>query len=78
MYLQKYFYSLLQDSRKKFLTVRLVRHWEQVIHRSCGCPKPGSVQDQIGWGPEHPGLVEDVPAHSQGIGSRQSFRSIPI
>ncbi|KAJ7411391.1 hypothetical protein WISP_102642 [Willisornis vidua] len=37
---------------------------EQVAH-SCGCPIPGSVQGQVGWGSEQPGLVEGVPAHSR-------------
>jgi len=36
---------------------------EQVAQRSCGCPLPGSVQGQAGWGFEQPGLVEGVPAH---------------
>jgi len=40
----------------------------RVAHRSCGCPLPGSVQDQAGWGFEQPGLVEGVPAHGKGVG----------
>jgi len=32
---------------------------EQVAQRSCGCPFPGSVQGQVGWSSEQPGLVED-------------------
>jgi len=42
---------------------------EQVSQRSCGCPLPGSVQGQVGWGFEHPGLVEGVPAHGRGVGT---------
>jgi len=42
---------------------------EQVAQRNCGCPIPGSVQDQVGWGFEQPGLVEGVPAHARGVGS---------
>ncbi|KAK4831240.1 hypothetical protein QYF61_016472, partial [Mycteria americana] len=30
---------------------------EQVTQRSCDCPIPGSVQGQVGWGFEQPGLV---------------------
>ena len=45
--------------------------------RSCGCPLPGSVQGQAGWGFEQPGLVEGVPAHGRGVGTRGSVRSLP-
>ena len=51
--------------------------WEQVVQRSCGCPLPGSVQDQVGWSSEQPGLVEDVPAYGRGVGTRWSLRSLP-
>ncbi|KAK4814803.1 hypothetical protein QYF61_027248 [Mycteria americana] len=34
---------------------------EQVAQRSCGCPVPGSVQGQVGWGFEQAGLVEGWP-----------------
>jgi len=37
---------------------------------SCGCPLPGSVQGQVGWSSEQPGLVEDVPAHDRQVGTR--------
>jgi len=30
----------------------------------------GNIQGQIGWGFEHPGLVEGVPAHGRGFGTR--------
>ena len=43
---------------------------EQVIQRNSGCPIPGSVQGQFGWGFEQPGLVEGVPAHGRGIETR--------
>jgi len=39
----------------------------QVAQRSCGCPLPGSDQGQVGWGLEHPGLVEGVPARGRGL-----------
>jgi len=58
------------DIRKKFFTVRVVRHWNRFAQRSCGCPLPGSVQGQVGWGFEHPGLVEGVSAHYRGDGTR--------
>ena len=43
---------------------------KQVAQRGCGCPIPGSVQGQAGWGFEQPGLVEGVPAHGRGVGTR--------
>jgi len=42
----------------------------QVAQRSCGCPLPGSVQGQVGWGFELPGLAEGIPAHGRGVGTR--------
>jgi len=55
------------DIRKKFFTMRVVKHWKQVAQRSWGCPLPRSVQGQAGWSSEQPGLVEDVPAHGRGL-----------
>ena len=52
--------------RKKFFTVRAVRHWH-----SCpdsGCPIPGGIQSQVGWGPGQPQLVGSGPAHGRGLG----------
>jgi len=43
---------------------------KQVAQRSCGCPLPESVQGQVGWSSEQPGLVEDVPAYDRGVGTR--------
>jgi len=43
---------------------------EQVAQRSCDCPLPGSVQGQVGWGLEQPGLVKGVAAHGRGVGTR--------
>ena len=40
---------------------------EQVVQRGCGCPLPGSIQGQAGWGFEQPGLEGGVPAYSRGL-----------
>ena len=40
---------------------------DQVAHRSYGCPIPGSVEGQVGWGFEKSGLVEGVLAHGGGM-----------
>ncbi|XP_074422456.1 natural killer cell receptor 2B4-like isoform X2 [Larus michahellis] len=37
----------------------------QVAQRSCGCPIPGGVQGQVGWGLGQPGLVGGVPAQER-------------
>ena len=51
---------------------------EQVAHRSCGCPIPGSVQGQVGWGFEQPDLMKDVPAHGRGAGLEGPFQPKPF
>ncbi|XP_051470795.1 uncharacterized protein LOC127382792 [Apus apus] len=40
----------------------------QAAQSSCGCPIPGSVEGQVGWGLEQPGLVGDVPAQGRRLG----------
>jgi len=47
----------------------------QVAQRGCGCPLPGSVQGQAGWGFGQPALVEGVPDRGRGLGTRWSLRS---
>ena len=58
------------DVRSKFFTDRLVMCWNSCPER-CGCPIPGGVQGQAGWGPGQPGLVLNVkvgdPAHGRGL-----------
>lgn len=34
-------------------------NWEQSCLKSC--------QEQLGWGPEQPDLVNGIPAHSRGL-----------
>jgi len=43
---------------------------EQVAQRGCGCPLPGSIQDQAGWGFEQPDLEGRVPACGKVLGTR--------
>jgi len=49
--------------------------------RGCGCPIPGGVQGQVGWGPGQPGLVLNAevgsPACSRGVGASWPLRSLP-
>ena len=41
---------------------------EEVAWRNCGCLFPGSIQGQVGWAFDQPGLVEGVSAHDRGVG----------
>ena len=46
---------------------------EQAAQRGCGCPIPGGVHGQVGWGPGQPGLVLDMEigssAHGREVGA---------
>ena len=46
---------------------------EQAVQRSCGCPIPGGVQGQVGWGPGLPGLVLNVGVGGPACG-REGWR----
>ena len=39
----------------------------QAAQRGCGCPIPGGVQGQDGWGPGQPGLVPDQEVGGRGL-----------
>ena len=40
----------------------------QAAQRGRGCPIPGGVQGQVGWGPEQPGLVLNVEVGGPACG----------
>jgi len=56
------------DIRKKFFTNEMLQHVAQ--RGGCGCPHPGGIQGQGGWGFEQPGLVGGVSAYSRGVGTK--------
>ena len=39
----------------------------QAAQRSFGCPIPGGIEGQVGWGPGQLHLVCGGPAHSSGV-----------
>jgi len=41
----------------------------QTAQSSCGCPIPGGVQGQVGWGPGQPEMLGGNFDHNTGIGT---------
>jgi len=60
------------DVRNKFFIQRVVRPWHRFLREAmCG---PGGVQDQVGWSPGQPDLVQgNQPMPTHGVG----LRSLP-
>ena len=58
------------DIRKKFLTIRVMRHWSMLPREVTNAPVPGRVQGQVGRGFGQPGLVEGGPAPGRGVETR--------
>ncbi|KAK4830420.1 hypothetical protein QYF61_011044 [Mycteria americana] len=52
------------DVRKKFFTMRVVRHWKSLSRGAEDAPS-FNVFSQVGWGFEQPGLVKDVPVRGK-------------
>ena len=54
----------------------------QAAQRMCGCPIPGGIQGQTGWGPGQsdlmPNLVVGKPAHGRVSWNYMICRSLPL
>jgi len=58
------------DIRKKCFTMSVVKHWNRLPREAVDAPSMGSVQGQVGWSSEQLGLMEGVPVHGRGVGTR--------
>jgi len=54
--------------RKKFFTMRVVRHWHRLPREAVAAPCLAVLKARLDA--EQPGVVEDVPAHGSGVGTR--------
>ena len=70
---------ILLAVRKNLISVELLPSLNlesQLKFSGTGCPEklwvreciPGGAQGQVGWGPGHPELMGDSPAHGRGWG----------
>jgi len=51
---------------------------EQAAQRGCGCPIPGSVQGQFGWGPAHCGPVLNVEVGGPALSGDWSLMILEV
>jgi len=58
------------DIRKKFFPMRVVKHWHRLPREAVAAPSLAVFKGQAGWSSEQPGLVEDVPTHGRGAGTK--------
>ena len=76
--LKKSSYQIFTWSQKKreklFLKEEFIYN---SLHQASHLVPNNSCTGQVGWSSEQPGLVENVPAHGRGAGSRWSLTSLP-
>jgi len=59
------------DIRKKFFTMmRVVKHWPRLPREAVAAPSLAVFKARLDGALSQPGLVEDVPAHGRGVGTR--------
>jgi len=65
------------DIKKLVLYSKSSEALEQVAQRRGGCPIPGDIQGQVGWGSEQPDPAIGVPVHCRGVGLDDLLRFLP-
>jgi len=58
------------DIRMKFFITRMVKHWKKLPREAVHGPSLAVFRASLDGGFEHPGLMEGVPAHGRGVGTR--------
>ena len=58
------------DIRKKFFTVRVVRHWNGLPSKVVDAPSLEAFKARLELGFEQPGLRGGVLAYTRGVGTR--------
>jgi len=50
--------------------MRAVKHWHRLPREAVAAPSLAVFKARLDGALEQPGLVEDVPAHGRGVGTR--------
>lgn len=78
------FYIMIDEKKGKRFIWKVVLHKGKIKKKHTGKRKApfiifflGKIQGRVGWGFEHPHLVEEFPARCQQVGLDGLLRSLP-